>query len=201
MITTQVGNSSMDSADMYHLPQIPDIPAGSQLPMRYATQEVMHPTSIFKFQWPEVRDLQSTEPDECIATRYALHRPLTSGATWLSDVLTELEKIDQEITEEDLPEIGSTTKKEAGRIIEALAGHPVAPTVYPTQDGEIAIHFKSLGSPNAIVILLNGDARADCYSHTKGRNRRAHYDDSSELPDDFVRAQLRTLEQLTVDNS
>lgn len=194
----------MNSADMYHLPQIPGIPAGSQLPMRYASQVVMHPTSIFKFQWPEVRDLQSTEPDECTVTRDALHQPhqpLTSGAAWLSDALTELEKIDEEIAEENLPEISSTTKKEAGRIIEALAGHHVAPTVYPTQDGEIAIHFKSLGSPNTMVILLNNDARADCYSHTKGRNRRAHYDDSSELPDDFVRAQLRTLEQLAVNDS
>ena len=201
MITTQVGDNSVDSADMYHLPQIPDLPAGSQLPMGYASQEVMRPTSIFKFQWPEVRDLQSTEPDECIATGEALHQPLTSDAAWLSDVLTELEKIDEEIAEEELPEIRSTTKKEARRIIEALTGHPVAPTVYPTQDGELAIHFKSLGSPNATVILLNNDAGADCYSHTKGRNRRAHYDDSSELPDDFVRAQLRTLRQLAVDNS
>ena len=201
MITTQVGDNSVDSADMYHLPQIPDFSAGSQLPMRYASQEMMRPSSIFKFQWPEVRDLQSTKSDKCIATGEALHQPLTSDAAWLSDVLTELEKIDEEIAEEELPEIRSTTKKEARRIIEALTGHPVAPTVYPTQDGELAIHFKSLGSPNATVILLNNDAGADCYSHTKGRNRRAHYDDSSELPDDFVRAQLRTLRQLAVDNS
>lgn len=127
------------------------------------------------------------------------HESPASSAAEVGDGLTQLGKIDREIAEEDLPQVSSATKKEAGRIIDALQGHPMAPTVYPTQDGEIAIHFKSPGSPNAMVILLNNEAGAECYSHTGGRNRHAHYDDSCELPDDFVRAQLRRLEQLALE--
>ncbi len=112
------------------------------------------------------------------------------SAIWLADALAALGEVDDEVAEENLPEIGSATRAEAVRIITALAGQPFAPTIYPTQDGEIAIHFKSPVQPSSVVILLNNGGQAECYACTAGGSRRVHYDVSSDLPDGFVMKQL-----------
>lgn len=70
---------------------------------------------------------------------------------WLADALAALAGVDEEIAEENLPEIGGATKTEAERLLADLARHPQAPTVYPTQDAEIAIHFKSSDLPDSVV--------------------------------------------------
>ena len=119
-----------------------------------------------------------------------LHAPESS---WLADALVALGEVDDEVAEENLPEINDVIKTEAGRLIVALARHPWAPTVYPTQDAEIAIHFKSPHLPNSVVILLNNSGQAECYAYTGGRSRRAHYEVSSDLPDGFVMEQLHAL--------
>ncbi len=119
-----------------------------------------------------------------------LHAP---ASLWLADALVALGEVDDEIAEENLPEINDAIKTEARRIVTALARHPWAPTVYPTQDAEIAIHFKSRDLPNSVVILLNNGGQAECYAYTSGKSRRAHYDVSSDLPDGFVMEQLRAL--------
>lgn len=112
---------------------------------------------------------------------------------WRADALEALTEVDNEIAEENLPEIDDATKTEAGRLINALAWHPWGPTVYPTQDAEIAIHFKSPDLPDSVVLLLNNSGQADCYAYTGGRSRRSHYETSSDLPDAFVLDQLRRL--------
>ena len=114
-------------------------------------------------------------------------------SSWLEDALAALREVDDEIAEEALPVIKDAVKVEAERLIKALAGHPWAPAVYPTQDGEVAIHFKSQELPNSVVILLNNGGEAECYAHTGSKSRRAHYDASSDLPDAFVLQQLRAL--------
>ena len=83
--------------------------------------------------------------------------------------------------------------KEAERIIVGLARHPWAPTVYPTRDAEVAIHFKSPDSPGSVVVLLDNHGRGECYACTGGHSRRARYDASSDLPDGFVMEQLAAL--------
>ena len=112
---------------------------------------------------------------------------------WLADALRALAELDAEIAEDGLPDVGSSARSAANRIIVALARHPRAPTVYPTQDGEIAIHFRSRDRPDSVVILLDRHGRAECYAYTGGRSRRAHYDEASDLPDSFVMEQLRVL--------
>ena len=112
---------------------------------------------------------------------------------WLVDALAALTEIDDEIAEENLPEVSGATKAEAERIVRALARRAPAPTIYPTQDAEIALHFKSPGQPGAVVILLSDGGRADCHAYVGGRSRRAHYGTSSDLPDAFVLDQLRRL--------
>lgn len=126
-------------------------------------------------------------------TGAAFERLLTPKSAWLEDALGALAEVDDEITEDGLPEINSSARKEAERIIVGLARHPWAPTVYPTKDAEIAIHFKSPDLPNSVVILLNNHGQAECYAYTGGNSRRAHYDASSDLPDSFVMEQLRDL--------
>ena len=112
---------------------------------------------------------------------------------WLADALRALAEVDEEIAEDGLPDISASARSEANRIIVALARHPRAPTVYPTQDGEIAIHFGSRDRPSSVIILLDRHGRGECYAYTGGRSRRAHYDAASDLPDGFVMEQLRAL--------
>ena len=109
------------------------------------------------------------------------------------NTLAALADVDDEIAEEELPQVGEATKIEAARIIKALARRAPAPTVYPTQDAEIALHFKAPGRTGTVVILLSDGGRADCHAYVGGASRRAHYDASSDLPDPFVLDQLRRL--------
>ena len=120
-------------------------------------------------------------------------RPRSPEPSWLADALAELAEIDDEIAEDNLPEVGAAAKAEAERIIRALAGRAPAPAVYPTQDAEIALHFKSPGRPNAVVILLRDDGRADCHAYVDGKSRYRRYETSADLPDAFVLEQLDRL--------
>lgn len=123
------------------------------------------------------------------------YRPFhTPEPGWLADALAELAEVDDEIAEEELPPVDEATKTEAERIIKDLAWrHPLAPTIYPTQDTEIAIHFKSPDRPDVVVILLNNSGQANCHAYIGGRGRRSHYNTSSDLPDAFLLDQLRRL--------
>lgn len=114
---------------------------------------------------------------------------------WVAEAIEELEHLDEEIVEEALPEINADTKKKAERIIRALPKHPIAPVIYPTVDGEVAIYFKSPDAPSSALILVGNDGQAACFSCIGGKNRRARYGDSSELPDEFVKEQLRELKK------
>ena len=104
-----------------------------------------------------------------------------------------LAEVNEEISEDGLPAITPSMRKEAHRIIVALACHPLAPAVYPTEDGEIAIHFKSPDAPNSVIVLLDSRGQGECYAYTGGRRLRAHYNASAEMPDGFVVGQLRSL--------
>ena len=86
---------------------------------------------------------------------------------WLADALAELAEIDDEIAEENLPEVSGAMKAEAEaeRILRAVARRAPAPTVYPTQDAEIALHFKVPDRPGAVLVLLRDDGRADCHAY------------------------------------
>lgn len=104
----------------------------------------------------------------------------------------DIAELDDEMKADGLPLSTAVMKDEARRIVVALAGSGVVPTVYGTQDGDIAIQFDS--EESAVVIELNRvGGGAACFSHVRGKNRRARYDDSGDLPDDFVRSQLREL--------
>ena len=114
----------------------------------------------------------------------------------LADALEELEEIDDETAEENLPQVGEATKVEAERLVRALTRCAPARAllaVYPTQDAGIALHFKAPDRPGAVLVLLRDDGRADCHAYIGGRSRRAHYGTSSDLPDVWILDQLRRL--------
>ena len=145
--------------------------------------------SVFDAYRPESR-----WPEDALSALVAVDEEHAPESDWLAEALAALAEVDDEIAEEELPPIDGATKTEAERIIKALARrHPLAPTIYPTQDAEIAIHFKSPDRPDVVVILLNNSGQASCYAYIDGRGRRSHYDTSSDLPDAFVLDQLLRL--------
>ena len=108
--------------------------------------------------------------------------------------MRELAEIDVEVAGEDLPPVSTDAKSEASRILSRLSRTTlIAPTIYPTLEGEVAIQFNAPSQSNAVVIELGRDGEAACFATVDGRNHRARYSDSSDLPDEFVEAQLSTL--------
>ena len=141
-----------------------------------------------------MRDRNANESPMAVGTAtIGVQRPRTPPSAWLADALQALAELDDEIVEDGLPEIGPSVRKEAERIIVGLARHPWAPTVYPTQDGEVAIHFKAPDSPGSVLVLLDNHGRGECYAYTGRHSRRARYEASSDLPDGFVMEQLAAL--------
>ena len=115
-----------------------------------------------------------------------------TGERWLPEAFREIYELDDAVAADGFPQIAHEMKDEARRIVTALAQHPSAPAVYGTPDGDIAIQFDA--EKSAVVIELSKvGGGAACFSYIGGKNRRARYDDSNYLPDDFVRAQLREL--------
>ena len=117
---------------------------------------------------------------------------LTERKKWFDTALAELNDIDKEVAEESLLEIMPSTKDQARKILFTLATQSIAPTVYPTEDGEIALYFKSPVAKSSVLVLVGNDGQGACFAYVNGKNRRARYEDASELPD-FVREQLRQL--------
>jgi len=141
-----------------------------------------------------MRDRNADEsPMSVGAATIGVQGPRTPPSAWLANALQALVGLDDEIAEDGLPEIKPPVRKEAERIIVGLARHPWAPTVYPTRDAEVAIHFKSPDSPGSVVVLLDNHGRGECYAYTGGHSRHAGYEASSDLPDGFVMEQLAAL--------
>ena len=114
-------------------------------------------------------------------------------AGWMPNALAQLSQIDKEAAEEGYPPISDTAKRSVERLLFALGDSPIEPAVYPSKDGEIAIYFKSPVVMAALLILVNNRGGAGCYASTHGENRRWRCDDSSVLPDEFLKEQLRAL--------
>lgn len=113
---------------------------------------------------------------------------------WLADALEELEQVDQEAAEEGFPLSNELSRGNARRILKELAREPYpAPTVYPTENGEIAILFQKRRAQAGVLILCEQDGSGACFSTIAGKKRRARYDDASDLPDAFVLSELGKL--------
>lgn len=115
-------------------------------------------------------------------------------AIWLHAALEELDQVEKEAAEEGYPEPSAAAKGHARRILDSLslAALP-APSVYPTEDGEVAIMFRKEGRRAAVVVLCDSSGGAICLSSIAGENRRARYDRATAVPDAFLKAELRRM--------
>lgn len=111
---------------------------------------------------------------------------------WFDAAVAELTDVDREVAEEGLPDISSDTKDLTRRILVALAHQSIPPTVYPTEDGEIALYFKSPVAKSSVLVLVGNDGQGACFAYVNGKNRRARYEDALDLPE-FAREQLRQM--------
>ena len=126
-------------------------------------------------------------------------QPPSPRSVWLRQALGELNGIDDDIGVEGLPQISEDVTQEARRILRELGRTPIAPMVYSTEDGEIAIDFRSsTGTREAVLIELGDDGGGACFAFIDGKGRRARYSDSSDLPDEFARAQLSALAEVVL---
>ena len=117
----------------------------------------------------------------------------TEGGGWIEEAMRDLEGIDREVADDGLPEVTEIARKEARRVLEALADGPIAPIVAPTEDGEVSLYFKAPQTRAALYILLSGDGAGAWYSVIRGRDGYGHYANSEELPLDFLRSRLQAL--------
>lgn len=146
-----------------------------------------------KFQSMTTDDLQPRSGVGQADAWRGVTQALGSGPGWIVHALAQLDQIDEEAAQEGYPSIGNEAKRRVRDLLFAMSRSSVAPAVYPSMDGEIAIYFKSPTATAALLILVDNKGGAGCYSSIHGESRRVRYDDSSQLPDEFVKAQLRTL--------
>ena len=137
--------------------------------------------------------IQLPGPAHAPALSSAVNEMRGLHAGWIPNALAQLNQVDEEAAEEGYPSISEVAKRSVKRLLFALGDGPIAPAVYPSMDGEIAIYFKSPIATAALLILVDNHSGAGCYASMHGENRWRRYDDSSALPDEFLKEQLRAL--------
>jgi hypothetical protein len=119
-----------------------------------------------------------------------------SREKWLDAALEELRQCDEEAKQEGYPAPSMAARQNVRRILEEIARMGLAvpqPAVYPTADREIAVFFRNPTAGAAVLITCDVDGSGACFSSIAGKNRRARYDDATDLPGAFVRSELQRL--------
>lgn len=113
----------------------------------------------------------------------------------LRDALNDLDEAATEAREEEFPVPSDLALANARRLL--LAMYKLSPRrfeVYPTPDGEIAIHAPGARG-RSVLLLCDSDGGALCLVNMDGKHRRARYSDTDSLPDGFVREALDEVAQ------
>ena len=118
-------------------------------------------------------------------------------AGWLEEALQELDNLDEDIEEDNLPQVSEHARSEARRVLLALKDQAVAPMVYPTEDAEVSLYFKPRGVPAAVQVLLESDGAATWSSIVPGHTADSRCDRSSELPLALLMTSLQALSKLS----
>jgi hypothetical protein len=120
-----------------------------------------------------------------------------SISSWLSYALGDLKEADAESAEDGMQPCAQIAKDKAKQILESLSEfESLQPSVYPTEDQEIAIFFRKERGGGTVLLLSDSVGGGACFSSIDGKNRRARYDDSSDMPDAFVKEQLLKLRKV-----
>lgn len=113
----------------------------------------------------------------------------------LRDALHDLDEARDEAREEGFPAPTDMALGNARRLLLAMYGLlPCRFEVYPTPDGEIAVHSPA-GSGRSVLVLCGSDGGVLCLVNMNGAHRRARYSDAGPLPDGFVREALAELQR------
>lgn len=116
--------------------------------------------------------------------------------TWLDRALDQLDQINEEAAEEGYPPINDAAKNVTRDLLHSMHHSSMEPAVYPSIDGEATIYFKSPTSASAIMFMVNNACEIGFYSSIEGENSSKRYKDPSELSDEFIRDQVRMLEDM-----
>lgn len=111
----------------------------------------------------------------------------------LFNAYSDLKKVQAEAREEGYPVPLDAALHSAVRLLPAM--HKILPQrfeVYPTPDREVAIHASG-GLGRSVILLCDSDGGALCLVNINNKHRRAHYSDTSALPDGFIREALSEL--------
>ena len=112
------------------------------------------------------------------------------GEPELSVALADLREATAYAEEEGFQIPSKSAINNADRLLREI--HKTSPPhleVYPTPDGEIAIHIPN-GRGRSVVVLCGSDRGALCMANLNGGHSRKKYSTSDALPDKFLRQAL-----------
>ena len=108
--------------------------------------------------------------------------------------LTDLQDVSDYAREEGFPIPSDAAIDSAERLLRDI--HAITPLhleVYPTPDGEIAVHVPN-GRGRSVMLLCGSDGGALCMANLESGHRRKRYATADALPDKFLRRAFVDLE-------
>lgn len=120
--------------------------------------------------------------------------PKSATEATLSDALADLQDAAEYAHEEGFPIPSKSAIDNAERLLREI--HKVSSLhleVYPTPDGEIAIHVPN-GRGRSVVLLCGSGGGVLCIANLESGHRRKSYSKAGALPDKFLRQALIDLE-------
>lgn len=112
----------------------------------------------------------------------------------LSIALTDLQEAADYAREEGFPIPSNSAIDNAKRLLHDIRKISLLHLeVYPTPDGEIAVHVPN-GCGRSILVLCGSDGSALCLANLESGHRRKNYPAADVLPDKFLRQVLAGLE-------
>ena len=120
--------------------------------------------------------------------------PQSATEAALCDALADLREAAEYAEEEGFPIPSKSTITNAERLLREI--HKISGLhleVYPTPDGEIAVHVPN-GRGRSVILLCNSDGGALCLANLESGHRRKNYPTTDTLPDKFLRQAFMDLE-------
>ncbi len=115
-------------------------------------------------------------------------------ASDLRDALVELKEASDYAREEGFPIPSQSAITNAERLLKELRKiSSLHLEVYPTPDGEIAVHVPN-GRGRSVVLLCGSNGEALCLANLDSGHRRRNYATADSLPDRFLSQALVDLE-------
>ena len=151
------------------------------------------PTPIPADLWGEIRI--DVDADDGVVQRHRMfgQRGLKTRLASPVEALASLENIGQDASSMGHPVPDEAAVEEARRILQAMHDYrQLSYDAYSMADGRVGIGVNG-GPGRSMILVCEPAGKALCAITVDRVSRRARYDDSSFLPDDFVKQGLRQL--------